>query len=83
MNRLTKLIGGKKVHIPKRPGEPSRSLADISKIKKDLKWQPKIKIEEGVKNLLSTIHYWKDAPVWTPKSIKKETRTWFKLLGEK
>ena len=83
VNKLTKLIGGKKIHIPKRPGEPSRSLADISKIKKDLKWQPKIKIEEGVKNLLSTIHYWKDAPVWTPKSIKKETRTWFKLLGEK
>jgi len=83
VNKLTKLIGGKKIHIPKRPGEPSRSLADISKIKKDLKWQPKIKIEEGVKNLLSTIHYWKDAPVWTPKSIKKETRTWFKLLGKK
>ena len=83
VNKITKLIGGKKVHIPKRPGEPSRSLADISKIKKDLNWQPKIKIEEGVKNLLSKIHYWKDAPVWTPKSIKKETKTWFKLLGGK
>ena len=83
VNKLTKLIGGKKVYIPKRPGEPSRSLADISKIKKDLNWKPKIKIEEGVKNLLNTIHYWKNAPVWTPKSIKKETRTWFKLLGEK
>ena len=83
VNKITKLIGGKKVHIPKRPGEPNRSLADISKIKKDLKWQPKIKIEEGVENLLSNIHYWKDAPVWTPKSIKRETKTWFKLLGEK
>ncbi len=83
VNKITKLIGGKKVHIPKRPGEPSRSLADISKIKKDINWQPKIKIEEGVKNLLSKIHYWKDAPVWTPKSIKKETKTWFKLLGGK
>ena len=83
VNKITKLIGGKKVHIPKRPGEPNRSLADISKIKKDLDWQPKIKIEEGVKNLLSKIHYWKDAPVWTPKSIKKETKTWFKILGDK
>ena len=83
VNKITKLIGGKKVHIPKRPGEPNRSLADISKIKKDLNWQPKIKIEEGVENLLSNIHYWKDAPVWTPKSIKSETKTWFKLLGEK
>ena len=83
VNKITKLIGGKKVHIPKRPGEPNRSLADISKIKKDLNWQPKIKIEEGVENLLSNIHYWKDAPVWTPKSIKRETKTWFKLLGKK
>ena len=74
INKIIKLIGGRKVHIPKRPGEPNRSLADISKIKKDLDWQPKIKIEEGVKNLLSKIHYWKDAPIWTPKSIKKETK---------
>ena len=83
VNKITKLIGGKKVHIPKRPGEPNRSLADISKIKKDLNWYPKIKIEEGVKNLLNNIHHWKDAPVWTPKSIKKETKIWFKLLKGK
>jgi len=83
INKIAKLIGGKKIHIPKRPGEPSRSLADITKIKKDLSWKPKIKIEEGVKNLLSQIHYWKDAPVWTPKSIKKETKIWFKLLRGK
>ena len=83
INKIAKLIGGKKIHIPKRPGEPNRSLADISNIKKDLNWQPKIKIEEGVKNLLSQIHYWKDAPIWTPKSIKKETKIWFKLLRGK
>ena len=83
INKIAKLIGGKKIHIPKRPGEPNRSLADITKIKKDLNWQPKIKIEEGVKNLLSQIHYWKDAPIWTPKSIKKETKIWFKLLRGK
>ena len=59
VNKIAKLIGGKKIHIPKRPGEPNRSLADISKIKKDLNWQPKIKIEEGVKDLLRKIHYWK------------------------
>ena len=70
-----------KKYIPKRPGEPSRSLADISKIKKDINWQPKIKIEEGVKNLLSKIHYWKDAPVWTPDSIAKVTEDWFRYLS--
>ena len=83
INKIAKLIGGKKVYVPKRPGEPDRSLADISKIKRDLKWKPKIKIEEGVKELLSKINYWKDAPVWTPKSIKKATKIWFKLLKKK
>ena len=83
VNKIEKLISDKKIHIPKRPGEAIRSLADISKIKKDLNWRPKIKIEEGVKSLLKKIHYWKDAPVWTPKSIRKETKTWFKLLEEK
>ena len=70
-DKIAKLIGGKKTYIPKRPGEPNRSLADITKIKKDLKWKPKIRIEEGVKSLLNQIVYWKKAPVWTPKSIKK------------
>ncbi|MAF20715.1 MAG: NAD-dependent dehydratase [Parcubacteria group bacterium] len=83
VNKIAKLIGGKRTHIPKRPGEPDRSLADISKIKKDLKWKPKIKIEKGVKELLSKIDYWKEAPVWTPKSIKKATRIWFKLLKKR
>ena len=83
VNKIAQLIGGKKIYIPKRPGEPNRSLANISKIKKDLNWSPKIRIEEGVRNLLKNIHHWKDAPVWTPKSIKKETKIWFKLLKVK
>ena len=83
INKIAKLIGGKKIHIPKRPGEPNRSLADITKIKKDLNWKPKIKIEDGVTNLLNQINYWKQAPIWTPKSIKNETKVWFKLLRGK
>ena len=81
VNKIAKLIGGRRFHIPKRPGEPDRSLADITKIKRSLNWRPKIKIEEGIKNLLNNINYWKDAPVWTPKSIKKATKSWFDLLG--
>lgn len=80
VNKIAKLIGGKSVSIPKRPGEPDRSLADISKIKKELNWKPKITIEEGVRDLAKKIHHWKNAPVWTPKSIKKVTKIWFKLL---
>ena len=83
VNKIAKLIGGKKVYISKRPGEPDRSLADISKIKKDLKWKPKISIEKGVGNLLKELHYWKKAPIWTPQSIKKATKLWFKMLRNK
>ena len=80
VNTLVKLIGGKRINIPKRPGEPNRSLADIRYIKKDLSWRPKIKIEDGVKDLLKNIKYWKNAPVWTPTKINKATKIWFKLL---
>ena len=34
VNYITKLIGGKKIFIPKRPGEPNTTFADINKIKK-------------------------------------------------
>ena len=33
-----------------------------------------------VKIMLKNIEYWKDAPVWTPESIEKETKSWFKYL---
>ena len=52
VNSIANLIGGEKVNIPKRPGEAHRSLADISKIKTELNWQPKITIEDGTKMLL-------------------------------
>lgn len=81
VNRLVELLGGEVVHIPKRPGEPDRSLADISKIKKMLGWKPKVSFKEGVKILLDNIDYWKDAPLWTPNSISEATRDWFKYLA--
>ncbi len=80
INKIAKIIGGKKIKIPKRPGEPDRSLASINKIKKHLNWKPKIKIENGVKMLIEQINNWKDAPVWTPKKIKQATKVWFKYL---
>ena len=49
VNRIAKLIGGKKIYIPKRPGEPDRSCANISRIQNDLKWKPKVSIEEELK----------------------------------
>ena len=83
IKKIAKLISDNKIYIPKRPGEPDRSLADISKIRRELNWIPKVSIEKGVKKILDNAGYWKDAPVWTPKSIRKATKNWFKLLRKK
>ena len=80
VNHIAKIIGGKKIYVPKRPGEPDRSKADITKIRKTLNWKPKVSIKDGVKQLLENIYKWSDAPVWTPKKIKKATKDWFKYL---
>lgn len=80
---IAKLIGGKTVNIPKRPGEPDRSLADIKKIKRKLNWKPRISIEDGVKDLIKNIDDYRKAPIWTPKKIKKATKQWFKQLKGK
>ncbi|MEK7868554.1 MAG: SDR family oxidoreductase [Candidatus Omnitrophota bacterium] len=83
VNRLVELLGGEKVYIPKRPGEPDSTFADISKIKKILGWKPEVSFEKGVNILLENIDYWAEAPVWTPDKIKDATKEWFKYLGEK
>ena len=81
VNQVVNLLGGDKVFIPKRPGEPDVTFANIEKIQKLLGWKPRVPIEVGIKNMLSNIDYWKDAPVWTPISIEKATSDWFKYLG--
>ena len=80
VNTIVKILQCKKVKIPKRPGEPDCTFANINKIKKDLRWKPKISIKQGVKLLLQDINYWKKAPVWKPKTIQKATRDWFKYI---
>ncbi len=80
IRKITNLLGGKIIYIKKRPGEPNCTFADIKKIKKKIKWKPKIKIEQGVNLLIKNINYWKKAPVWTPIKIKEATKDWFKYL---
>lgn len=80
VNKLVSLLGGEKVHIPQRPGEPQRTCADIRKIQSQLGWQPKVSFEEGVGKILKHIDYWREAPVWTPESIEDATKDWFKYL---
>ncbi|KKS97797.1 MAG: dehydratase-like protein, UDP-glucose 4-epimerase [Candidatus Gottesmanbacteria bacterium GW2011_GWA2_43_14] len=81
INQMVKIIGGEVVYIPKRPGEPDSTYADITKIKNALNWQPKVTFSQGMKLVLENSAYWKSAPVWTPKSIEKATRGWFKYLS--
>ena len=81
VNRLVELLGGDVVHIPKRPGEPDCTWADISKARKLLNWQPKVGLEEGVSILLDNIDYWQEAPVWDKQSIAKATQKWFQYLS--
>ena len=66
--------------IPKRPGEPEITYADIRKIKKDINWRPRIPITEGVRLVLKSINDWKNAPIWTPKKINIATKKWFLYL---
>ena len=82
VNKIVELLGGDKVNIPKRPGEPDCTYADISKIKEELGWNPAISIEEGVEKILENIDYWKEATVWNPDSISEATEDWFKYLDK-
>jgi UDP-glucose 4-epimerase len=82
VNRLVELLGAKRaVHIPKRPGEPDCTWADVSKIQRELGWRAKVSFEEGVQQMLAHIDHWKDAAVWTPEKIAEATKGWFKYLG--
>ena len=81
INKIIKLLGGNKVFIKKRPGVPDCTFANISKVKKLIKWKPKIKIEKGIEYLIKDINYWKKAPIWTPKKINKATKLWFKYIS--
>ena len=82
VNRLIELLGGETVPLPKRPGEPDCTWADITKIRHELGWEPKVTLEEGVKIMLANIEYWRQAPVWDVAKIQQATRTWFKHLDK-
>ncbi|MEK6763035.1 MAG: SDR family oxidoreductase [Nitrospirota bacterium] len=82
VNRLVELLGGAVEFIPKRPGEPDCTYADVGKIKRLLGWGPRVSFEEGVRLMLERMTDWKDAPVWNPSTIDRATATWFHYLGD-
>ena len=82
INRLVEILGGDVVYVPKRPGEPDVTHADIAKITGRLGWKPTVPFEQGVMNMLANIERWNDAPLWEPESIAKATETWFRYMAK-
>jgi UDP-glucose 4-epimerase len=80
INQITKLIGGKKTYIKKRPGEPDVTHASITKIKKHTGWYPKTSIKKGVEIMKKNKNYWKNSILWDEKKIEKATKSWFDRL---
>ena len=81
INRLIELMGGDVVHVPKRPGEPDCTWADIGRIQRALGWKPEVVFPQGVAAMLGQIEEWRAAPLWTPEKIEAATRTWFEHLA--
>jgi UDP-glucose 4-epimerase len=82
VNELIRLLGSPPtVAIPKRPGEPDCTWANIDKIRTQLGWTPRVDFAEGVRIMRDNMHQWRDAPVWTAERIAEATSDWFRCLG--
>ncbi len=53
INEIAKIIGGEVNYLPGRIGEARHTLADISKTRKLLGWEPAIMFAQGLRQLLS------------------------------
>lgn len=82
VKRLANLLQGEQVHIPRRPGEPDCTFADITAITQAIDWRPEVTLEEGVERMLAVVDDWKDAPLWNEATIAEATQDWFKYLGK-
>lgn len=81
INHLVKLLKiTEKTYIPKRPGEPDITHADITKMTSQTSWRPTMSIEHGIKNVLANIDLWDGCKAWEPQEIQHETSNWFKYL---
>jgi UDP-glucose 4-epimerase len=81
VNDLADLIGGPRVHIPKRPSEPDCTFADTRKIRQALGWSPSVSFADGVRTMLKRLDDWTAAPVWTPETISVSTAAWHRYLS--
>lgn len=83
INSIADMLGAKsREFIPKRPGEPDVTFADIGKARRCLGYEPRVSIEKGCAIMKDLIPQYKSAPLWTPDSIREETKEWFRHLGD-
>jgi UDP-glucose 4-epimerase len=82
VNELVALLGGEITYVPKRPGEPDCTFADIAKIRRALGWQATVDFPTGVGLMLRNIDLWRDAPVWDSAGIAAATEAWFTHLSK-
>jgi UDP-glucose 4-epimerase len=52
VNRIAELIGGPRVNVAPRPGEPRDTLADLARSRAILGWSPEVDTEDGVRELM-------------------------------
>lgn len=78
---LADRLSKNQIFIPKRPGEPDITHANIQKIGKELGWTPQYEFLQGLNESISDQESWKDSPAWTVEGIEKATSAWFHNLG--
>lgn len=52
VNRIAELIGGPRINVAPRPGEPRDTLADLARSRAILGWSPEVDTEDGVRELM-------------------------------
>jgi UDP-glucose 4-epimerase len=52
VNRIAELIGGPRINVAPRPGEPRDTLADLARSRAIFGWSPEIATEDGVRELM-------------------------------
>ena len=55
VQEIADIIGGEHAHVPERPGEVRDTLADISKAKQILGWEPKVSLKDGISQLINNV----------------------------
>ncbi len=73
----------RRVHIPKRPGEPDCTWADISKIRADLGWEPKVSFADGVRDHAGEYRLLARCSGVDRVAHRRGDHDWFRYLGRK